>query len=396
MRCLALPETRLGLLTRIPPTQTLKASKALLAHIKTAKASQAAAETKKDLLADPDSPLEAEVPIYLTLTTKKNVHPSRRLQPGTIHIPHSLNADPESTICIITASPQRAYKDIFASDDVPEALRKRITRVIDLTKLKAKFRVYEAQRKLYSEHDIFLADDRIINQLPKVLGKTFYKSTAKRPIPIVLMASRERVDGKRVPLPKAAKKEKRDPSEGVNARPTTEIVGEVEKALSAALVHLSPSTNTAVRVGRADWSAKQLAANVDAVASALVERFVPQKWSNVRSIYLKGPETAALPLWQTDELWADEAQVVADGAEGVKAIGAAGAEKPNIGKKRKSLDGGDVTDGDGEAEKPKEKSRPSKKAKLPDANDDKLDREIAERKAKLKKQKKAAKQAMEA
>lgn len=324
------------------------------------------------------------------------MHPSRRLQPGTIRIPHSLNTDPESTICIITASPQRAYKDIFGSDEVPEALRKRITRVIDLTKLKAKFRVFEAQRKLYSEHDIFLADDRIINQLPKVLGKTFYKTTAKRPIPVVLMASRERVDGKRVPLPKGAKKEKRDPSENINVRPIAEIVKEVEKALSAALVHLSPSTNTAVRVGRADWTPEQLAANVDAVASALVERFVPQKWSNVRSIYLKGPETAALPLWQTDELWADEAQVVADGAEGVRAIGVAPAEKPNIGKKRKSLDSADAADGDGDAEKRKEKGRPAKKAKLPESNDDKLDREIAERKAKLKKQKKAAKQAMEA
>jgi ribosome biogenesis protein UTP30 len=378
------------LLTR--PLQTLKASKALLAHIKTAKASQVASETKKNLLADAESP-EAEVPIYLTLTTKKNIHPSRRLQPGKILIPHSLNTDPESTICIFTASPQRAYKDIFGSDEVPEALRKRITRVIDLNKLKAKFKAYEAQRKLYSEHDIFLADDRIINQLPKVLGKSFYKTTTKRPIPIVLMASRERVDGKRV-LRSGGKKEQRDPLENVNARPTAAIVAEVETALSAALVHLAPSTNTAVRVGYANWTAEQLTANAHAIVSALVERFVPQKWNNVRSIYLKGPETAALPLWQTDELWADQSQVVADGADGVKAIGTGGAEKSNIGKKRKSLEAGG--DADGEAEKLKERSRPTKKAKLPEGDDEKLDKEIAERKAKLKKQKKAAKQAMDA
>lgn len=333
------------------------------------------------------------MPIYLTLTTKKNIHSSRRLQPGTIRVPHSLNANPESTICIFTASPQRAYKDIFASDEVPEDLRSRITRVIDLTKLKAKFKAYDAQRKLYSEHDIFLADDRIINQLPKVLGKTFYKTTTKRPIPVVLMASRERVDGKRVPRPQG-KKQKRDPLESVNARPTAAIVAEVETALNAALVHLGPSTNTAVKVGYANWTADQLTANVGSVVSGLVERFVPHKWDNVRSIYLKGPETAALPLWQTAELWADETQVVADGAEGVKAIGLGSTERPNIGKKRKSMD---TTGSAGvDSDESKEKSRPTKKAKLPEGNDDKLDQEIAERKAKLKKQKQAAKHAMEA
>ena len=282
------------------------------------------------------------------------------MQPGKIRIPHSLNTDPESTICLITADPQRAYKNVVASDQFPESLRKRITRVIDLSHLKSKFRAFEAQRKLYSEHDVFLGDDRIINQLPKALGKSFYKSTAKRPIPVVLMAQRDKVDGKRVPRPKG-KKEKRDPSENVNARPTAEIATEIENALSAALVHLSPSTNTAVKVGYADWTADQIASNADTVVSALIDRFVPAKWKNVRSIYIKGPETVSLPLWQTDELWVDESQVVADGAEGVKGVGAGSVEKPNIGKKRKSTDKG-ADEGEGEAKGGK--ARPAKKAKL--------------------------------
>lgn len=329
----------------------------------------------------------------MTLTTKRHIRDTTRLQPSKIPLPHSLNTDAESTICLITADPQRAYKNMVASEDFSEELRKRVTRVIDLAHLKAKFKAYEAQRKLFSEHDVFLADDRIINQLPKVLGKTFFKTTAKRPVPVVLQAARERVDGKRVARPRA-KKEKRDPLEDVNARPTPEIVSEIQKAISSALVHLSPSTNTAVKVGYAGWPAEQLAANVEAVATALVDRFVPQKWNNVRSFYIKGPETASLPLWQTDELWVDDAHVVADGAEAQKAIDGANGEKPNIGKKRKSLDAeGD----DKSAEEPKEKTRSAKKTKVVlESNDDKLDQEIAERKEKLKKQKKAAKKAIEA
>jgi ribosome biogenesis protein UTP30 len=279
---------------------------------------------------------------------------------------------------------------MVASEEFPEELRKQITRVIDISHLKAKFKAYEAQRKLFNDHEIFLADDRIINQLPKLLGKTFFKSTAKRPVPVVLMASRERVDGKRVARPRG-KKEKRDPAENVNARPTPEIVAEIQKAIGAALVHLSPSTNTAVKVGYAGWPAEQLAANIETVAAALVDRFVPQKWDNVRSLYIKGPETAALPLWQTGELWVDDAQVVPDGEDAPKAIGDSKTERPNIGKKRKSLEAEEE-----QAEEHKEKTRAAKKAKVPESNDDKLDKEIAERKERLKKQKRAAKKAIDA
>ncbi|KAB5545840.1 ribosomal protein L1p/L10e family-domain-containing protein [Coniochaeta sp. 2T2.1] len=376
----------------VDPEQILKASRALLAHIKKAANSQDDA-AKKNLLADPDQP-EAETPIWLTLTTKRHIKDSARLQPAKIPLPHSLNADAESTICIITADPQRAYKNMVASEEFPDELRKQITRVIDVSHLKTKFKAYDAQRKLFSDHEIFLADDRIINQLPKLLGKTFFKSTAKRPIPVVLMASRERVDGKRVARPKG-KKEKRDPAENVNARPLTEIVTEIQKAISSALVHLSPSTNTAVKVGYACWSAEQLAANIETVAAALVERFVPQKWDNVRSLYIKGPETAALPLWQTGELWVDDADVIADGEDQLNAIDGAKSEKPNIGKKRKSLDA--EADEEKTEDQTKEKTRSAKKAKVvvPESNDDKLDQEIAERKERLKKQKKAAKKAIE-
>lgn len=340
----------------------------------------------------------AEIPIWLTLTTKSHIHESHRLQPGKIVLPHPLNTDEESTICLITADPQRWYKNAVASEEFPEDLRKRITRVIDISHLKAKFKVYEAQRKLFSEHDVFLADDRIINRLPKALGKTFFKTTTKRPIPVVLMAQREKVDGKRIPRPKG-KKEKRDPVENPNARPIPEIAAEIRKAIGAALVHLSPSTNTAVKVGYGSWTTEQLSQNIDKVVGELVERFVPQKWKNVRNLYVKGPDTAALPIYQTDELWLDESKVVPDDQAPPSALPGRHkkTEKANIGKKRKSLDAEPELGEDAPREDAPKEERPKKKAKkaLPESNDDKLDKEIAERKAKLKKQKAAAKKAVE-
>jgi ribosome biogenesis protein UTP30 len=137
--------------------------------------------------------------------------------------------------------------------------------------------------------------------LTTATGKSFYKTTAKRPIPVVLMPARERIDGKRIKSQKRSKsgEENADDVDRQRlARPTEEIVAEVKKALGSVRVHLSPSTQTALIVGYAGWAPEKIAANIDAVILALVERFVPQKWKNVRSFYIKGPETAAYVLSQ--------------------------------------------------------------------------------------------------
>ncbi|KAM4058859.1 ribosomal protein [Hirsutella rhossiliensis] len=375
-------------LTRIDPDQTLKASKALLAHIKkAARQQQEGADGKRNLLQDDDDDVDDDTPVWLTLTTKRHIADKARLQPGKIALPHPLvDEAAATTVCAITADPQRAYKNLIGSDDFPAALRRRITRVIDLSKLKAKYGQYEAQRKLFAEHDVFVADDRIINRLPKMLGKTFYKTTVKRPIPVVLQAKRPKVDGKRVKRPEKKKSKTDDDTDdvAVNAGTAADIAKEIEKALGSALVSLAPTTNTAVRVGYAHWPPEHIADNVDAVVSALVDRWVPQKWRNVKSIYIKGPRTAALPIWQTDELWLGEGDVVADQDDDEKA----GSEKANVGKKRKSLDAAGAADA---SPAPKKKKKEAK----PDGDDEQLDKQITERKAKLKKQKAAAKKAME-
>ncbi|KAK1244344.1 hypothetical protein MKX07_003143 [Trichoderma sp. CBMAI-0711] len=366
----------------IDHAQTLKASKALLAHIKKAAKEKAEASSKRNLLEDDDG--DSEKTIWLTLTTKRHISDKSRLQPGKIPLPHSLNASPETTVCLITADPQRAYKNIVASDEFPAELRKKVTRVIDVTKLKAKYSQYEAQRKLFSEHDVFLGDDRIINRLPKILGKTFYKTTLKRPVPVVLKPKARKVDGKR------AKPQKKEGE--VNAGSPAEIAKEIEKALGSALVSLSPSTNTAVRVGFSDWTAEQLAANVEAVAGTIVDKWVPQQWRNVKGIYIKGPETAALPIWLTDELWLDGKDVIADAEGEARALKA--AEKANIGKKRKTVDGEQA---EAPAAKKAKKATKEDKASAAKAesNDDKLDKQISDRKLRLRKAKATAQKAAE-
>ncbi|CAK7225988.1 proteasome-interacting protein cic1 [Sporothrix curviconia] len=423
--------------SKVDPAQTLIATKSLLAYIKKSAEDETTKTGKRNLLAADDEDAAggsgvAETPIWLTVSTKRHIIDSSRLQPNTIRVPHALNKDDDTTICLITADPQRAYKDIVASEAFPAPLRKRITRVIDVAHLGKKFKSYEAQRKLFAEHDLFLGDDRIINRLPKVLGKTFYKTTVKRAIPVVLAKRRPRgADGKRAKAPK-----KKGPAKTVDgdatlsaedqaaavaeamasARTPEQIAAEIEKAIGSAVVHLSASESTSVKVGLAGWPAAHVAANVEAVAREVVGKYVPQKWNSVKSIFLKGPRTMALPIWQTDELWLEGSKdVLKTGSSELKAYEerqAAKREKANVGKKRKAL-----TDGTGAAAKEEateEKAapatkkgkaaaapakeaaaRPAKKAKqAPESNDSSLDKQIAASKEKLRKQKAAAKKAM--
>jgi ribosome biogenesis protein UTP30 len=133
--------------SQVKPEQTLKASTALLAHMKKAAKEKAQTADKKDLLAaSDDDEASDELPIWLTLTTKRHISDTRSLKPGKVVLPHPLNTDPQMSVCIITAEPQRAYKNLVASDAFPVEWRKRVGRVIDVGKLKKKFKTYEAQR----------------------------------------------------------------------------------------------------------------------------------------------------------------------------------------------------------------------------------------------------------
>ena len=249
-------------------------------------------------------------------------------------LPHSLHTSPSARVCLITADPQRTVKEIVSDPSFPPALTQRISRVIGLSKLKARYKSYESRRQLLSEHDVFLADDRIITFLPKLLGKIFYRGGSKRPVPINLTVGAPKDDenkNKDKSLPKnPLPPRKTGPREGKVAGAPPQVAHEIEKALKSALVHISPSTTTSVKVGRGRWPPEKLAANVETVVKGMTEKYVPRGWRNVRSIHIKGSETAALPVWLASELWEDEKDVLeGEGKENARAI----KEKKN--KKRK-------------------------------------------------------------
>lgn len=188
-----------------------------------------------------------------------------------------------------------------------------------MDKLKKRYKSFEQKRALLAEYDVFMVDDRVIKIVADFLGKTFYQSKAKRPIPVRLTAGAY-ID--------------RNAKEPQNVVGTPQgVAKEIETALSSTYLSMSASANTSIKIGKLSQTPKQLAENTAAVVSAITDKHIPQGWRNIRSLHIKGPSTKALPIWLAEELWVDETQVLDGPHKGAIADGEAKGKSAE--KKRK-------------------------------------------------------------
>ena len=183
--------------------------------------------------------------------------------------------------------------------------------MLGVEKLKKRYKSFEQKRALLAEFDIFMVDDRVIKIVAEFLGKTFYQSKAKRPVPVRLTAGAY--------VDKNAKKDSKEPQNVVGT--PHGVAKEIETALKSTYLSMSASANTSIRIGTLSMTPQQLTENTSAVVAAIIPNHIEQGWRNVRSLHLKGPATKALPIWLADELWANEAQVLDQPHKG-KSIGA--------------------------------------------------------------------------
>merc|ERR1719265_3045464 len=93
--------------------------------------------------------------------------------------------DDKSEICFLAKDPQKTFKELLLQKHpVPG-----ITKVIGLEKLKKNYKTLEQKRALADAFDLFLCDSRIVEMMPRVLGKVFLQNKLKRPIPVRLITS---------------------------------------------------------------------------------------------------------------------------------------------------------------------------------------------------------------
>lgn len=180
-------------------------------------------------------------------------------KPIGIPLDHTLHPR-GAEVCLITKDPQKDFKQLLTERGVDS-----VTKVIGLSKLRKNYKSFEQKRNLCNQFDVFLADARILNFLPSVLGKKFFEKK-KQPIPVNLTKRNLKV--------------------------------ELTKAIDSTQLFLGHGACCAVRVGRSHFSVPELVDNIMKASSAVISH-IPKQWKNVQSINIKTPSSIALPIFNS-------------------------------------------------------------------------------------------------
>lgn len=211
--------------------------------------------------------LEDDQLLYVVVGLNK-VPDRGRTNPYSVTLPHPLfQLDENLEVCLIISDRENT-KLKMSKETAKERIEKEglnIRKVISSSKLKKDYFSFEAKRKLCGSYDLFLADDRILGELPKVLGKGFYKKK-KHPIPVNLTRAQWK--------------------------------GQIMSALSSTFVYVSGGTCSVVKVAKTSQLREEIIENVKAVCEGVAQQ-IPKKWANIRSYYLKTLESISLPIYQS-------------------------------------------------------------------------------------------------
>ncbi|XP_074136698.1 ribosomal L1 domain-containing protein 1-like [Sminthopsis crassicaudata] len=185
-----------------------------------------------------------------------------------IPLPHGIRPDIKD-VCLFTKDEsnltseqtENFYKQLLKKKGITS-----ITEVIPYTRLKQEYKPYEAKRRLLSNFDLFLADERIRRLLPSHIGKQFYRR-------------------KRVPL-----------SVDLTTQNLSEHINRIIQGTTLTVTNHG-CCNTA-RVGHTGMSADHLVENVIAVVDVLSEK-LPEKWESVKILHLKTEKSPSLPIFSS-------------------------------------------------------------------------------------------------
>ncbi|PWZ00664.1 ribosomal protein L1 [Testicularia cyperi] len=248
--------------TNVDSAQALKAFKALAAHISSRKASGDSEASSSALPLDgPQGNLRDPSNAVYVQVTVNSLSPVKKVKPVRINLPNALHEPGSTSVCLLVKDPQREYKDLLVAEKI-----KSIARVVGVTKLKGKFKPYDARKALVQDHDLFLADQRIVPLVPALCGKIFF-------------------DAKKNPITVNVQKK------GAGLRE------ELESAIKCTTFLQNQGSCSTIKIGYiASHSPKQLTENLMAALPAIVSR-LDGGWTNVHNIDVKTGNSAALPIW---------------------------------------------------------------------------------------------------
>lgn len=210
---------------------------------------------------------EDEDEFLYVLVSLKTSHPSHRTdKPVCIPLPHPLYSEEGLELCLFVKDDKSGKGHKAAKKKLEtQADKAGVSKVVGTSKLRTKYESFESKRNLCRQYDLFIADDRILPSLPKLLGKSFFKKK-KQPIPIDLTVK----DWKT----------------------------QIDKARQCTTLFLSGGSCLSIKVARNSHQVNEVLSNVLSVLEAIAEK-VPKKWDNVQAVFLKSADSVALPVYQS-------------------------------------------------------------------------------------------------
>jgi proteasome-interacting protein CIC1 len=242
------------------PTATIsKALNELKAYVKRSKDVEVA---KSQLFEDE---LISDVQIQFTRsslwTSKKD------LKPRVIPLTQKISATPSIALIVRDGS---IDKELLEKIEASE-LNNVVSQIITGQELKTTYKPFEKRRQLWSQYDLFLADDAVVTTLPKLLGKTFYESR-KVPVPI---------------------------SVGKNGFKVEKVLKEIEKITTGVVYRIPRSDNLVVNLGSLD--------NItDGTITEVINHFAE---APLRGVFIKTSASPALPLYEAEKAFTEETAV---------------------------------------------------------------------------------------
>ena len=198
--------------------------------------------------------------VLMNITLKK-ISPKPSVKPVRLHVPHpwrDLSDSSKLSVCLIVKDPLEESKK-----RIPEIP---CLQYVDSVKgLNNKHKPFEAKRMLCASHDLFLADERVLPCLPKILGKVFFN---KKKIPVAVDLQAKNVGE------------------------------EIEKAISSTYMHLSSGPCVSIKIGTISQDTKSILDNLEAVIHQLDKKLPEGGLQNIRAISLKTSESISLPVFE--------------------------------------------------------------------------------------------------
>lgn len=239
-----------------------KITKALSELKKFVVRSQEESESSKTQLFEDELSYDLQI-----IFTKKDLFTSKKnFKPKLIHIQDKPQPETKPNV-ILFIRDDVINKDLLEEIENSE-LNDSINQIITGAELKTTYKQYEKRRELHSTNDLFLADDSLITNLPKLLGKTFY-------------------DSNKIPIPIKINKEKFSIQSTIN---------QINKVLNSIVYFVPRSNNLSINLGPLDQIN-------ESIISQIINHFANEK---LRSIFIKTNQSPSLPLYELDTVYSSE------------------------------------------------------------------------------------------